>query len=150
MSEHLTVRQLRHATQVTQEWLADLASRPPFESQDQAYTILRGVLHAVRDRLTVDEAAHLASQLPMVVRGFYYEGWRPALAPNELVTAQAFYDHIRECLHGGMAGGGVDLPSATEATLQLLADRIDPGALRHVTGQLPAQIRALFPEAARA
>lgn len=150
MSEHLTTHQLRHAAHATQEWLNDLARREPFESHDQAYTILRGVLHAVRDRLTVEEAAHLGSQLPMIVRGFYYEGWRPALAPNDFTTVEAFYDHIRECLHEGAAGGGVDLPAATEATLQLLADRVDPGELRHVTGQLPGAIRALFPETTRA
>jgi uncharacterized protein (DUF2267 family) len=31
------------------------------------------VLHALRDRLTVEEASDLAAQLPMLIRGLYYE-----------------------------------------------------------------------------
>ncbi len=151
MSDHLTIPQLRRTAQVTQEWITDLAGRSPMESPEQAYSILRAVLHAVRDRLTPEEAAHLASNLPMLVRGFYWEGWRPALAPNEFETAEAFHDRIRESLHQqSEEEGGVDLGEATAVTLQFLTDRVGLGALRHVTSQLPQEIEALFPEEARA
>jgi uncharacterized protein (DUF2267 family) len=46
----------------------------------------------------VEEAVHLAAQLPMLVRGFYYEGWRPALAPNEEETPADFFARVRESL----------------------------------------------------
>src|ERR1700716_965562 len=44
-----------------------------------AYRALRAILHALRDRLTVDEVAQLAAQLPMLIRGLYYEGWDPGI-----------------------------------------------------------------------
>ncbi|WP_197496500.1 DUF2267 domain-containing protein [Mycobacterium sp. 1274761.0] len=50
-------------------------------SKDQrthSYAALRAVLHALRDRLPVNEAAQLGAQLPMLVRGIYYTGWNPA------------------------------------------------------------------------
>ncbi len=43
--------------------------------------LLRAVLHALRDHPAVDACAHLAAQLPTLVRGFYYEGWHPADKP---------------------------------------------------------------------
>lgn len=150
MSDHLTISQLRQTAQLTQEWINDLASRPPLESPEQAYSVLRAVLHAVRDRLTAEEVAHLGSQLPMLVRGFYFEGWRPALAPNDFETEDAFFEQVEKSLRTAPMEEGVDLRSASRATLEFLSDHVDAGELRHVTTQLPDEIAALFPEAVRA
>lgn len=148
MSEHVTIPQLSHATQQVQEWLNDLASRPPFQDPKQAYSMLRAVLHAIRDRLTPEEVAHLGSQLPMIVRGFYFEGWRPALAPNAFTTTEQFLDHVRSSLGPGSEPrpGTPDIRAATRAVLELLVDRVDHEQLRHVTAQLPEKIARLFPE----
>jgi uncharacterized protein (DUF2267 family) len=150
MSEHVTIPQLSSATQQVQEWLNDLASRPPFEDPRQACSLLRAVLHAVRDRLTPEEAAHFASQLPMIVRGFYFEGWRPALAPNDFATADEFHQHVRSSLGGPRPPeqpAGLDVQHASRTVLEFLADRVDAGELRHVTAQLPEEIAHLFPDA---
>ena len=48
-----------------------------------AYNALRAVLHALRDRLTPEQAVHLGTQLPILVRGVYYEGWRLAAKPSD-------------------------------------------------------------------
>lgn len=145
MSDHLTVTQLRSTTQRTQEWLLAIASRHPFENEEQAYSYLRAVLHAVRDRLTVEEAAHLGSQLPMLVRGFYFEGWRPALAPNDFDTADAFFRQVEKSLGGAPVAGEIDVRTGSRIVLEFLAEELDPGELRHVTEQLPSEIEELFP-----
>lgn len=60
-----------------------MGSRPAWgigdgASRQQGFTIVRSVLQALRDRLTVEEAAEFASQLPQLIRGIYYEESDPA------------------------------------------------------------------------
>jgi uncharacterized protein (DUF2267 family) len=59
--------------QKTNEWLTRLATELAGDDRQLAYRALRASLHALRDRLIVDEAAHLGAQLPLLVRGIYYE-----------------------------------------------------------------------------
>jgi uncharacterized protein (DUF2267 family) len=54
-----------------------------FDTDDRefAYGVLRAWLHTLRDRLTVEAAAHSAAQLPDLIRGVFYAGWDPAPSP---------------------------------------------------------------------
>jgi uncharacterized protein (DUF2267 family) len=58
-------------------WLKEI-SQSLGSDRHRAYQALRAVLHCLRDRLTFQEAAQLGDQLPMLVRGIYYEAWHPA------------------------------------------------------------------------
>ncbi|MDX1646756.1 MAG: DUF2267 domain-containing protein [Longimicrobiales bacterium] len=137
MSEHVNVPQLRRATQQTQEWIKELSNSTVFEAPEQAYSYLRAVLHALRDRMTVEEATHFAAQLPMMVRGFYYEGWRPALAPNDYETADVFYERVKESLGGTPGLTAVRVAEGTRAVMELLESKVDPGQMKHLSDQLP-------------
>ena len=76
----------------------------PKERRNQSYAALRAVLHAVREWLTVDECAHLAAQLPTLVRGIYYEGWDPSRVPVKL-DRDAFLTRIRREVPYDVEGG---------------------------------------------
>lgn len=141
---HTNVTQLSHAAQQTQEWIKDLSGRHPFDIEDQAYSYLRAVLHALRDRLTPEQAVHLASQLPMLVRGFYYDGWKPSRTPVGIKTQQEFFGRVRDNLGGSAPATRVDTVAATHTVLEFLEERLDGGELRHVKGQLPRELQALF------
>jgi len=71
---------LDHAPQVFAEWLNELSDDLGFP-KPRAYVLLHETLHAIRDFLPVDEAADLAAQLPVLVRGVYFEGWNPSKTP---------------------------------------------------------------------
>lgn len=58
-------------------WLKDIMERLSTSDRHHAYSTLRAVLHALRDRIGAESAAHLGAQLPMLLRGLYYEGVGP-------------------------------------------------------------------------
>ena len=68
--------------QKSHEWLDDIRYELDFSERKQAYRALRSTLHGLRDCLTSEDAAHRGAQLPMLIRGLYYEGWNPALRLN--------------------------------------------------------------------
>jgi uncharacterized protein (DUF2267 family) len=135
-----TVAVFEHTIEITHTWLIDLMERLGWHDKHRAYIALRAVLHALRDRLSVDDAAHLAAQLPMLIRGFYYEGYHPAGKPLAERKKAEFLAHVAaECTEESRNDGRV-----TQAVFQVLAKHITPGEVEKIKGDLPADIRSLW------
>jgi uncharacterized protein (DUF2267 family) len=130
-----------HSLQLTNLWLKDLMARLGTSDRHLAYLALRTTLHALRDRLTVDEAAHLGAQLPMQIRGFYYEGWHPAGKPLKEHAKEAFLAHVAAEAHAL----DFDPEPAVRAVFGLLAARITAGEIEDVKSILPGPVRELWP-----
>src|SRR3954467_8281361 len=79
----------------TNQWLRELMELLPTDDKHKAYLAMRAVLHTLRDRLTVAEVAGLGAQLPMLVRGLYYEGWNPSNKPLKERHRQDFLGRIQ-------------------------------------------------------
>lgn len=137
-----TIGRFNHALEEAHLWLEELAQDASFENEEQAYTGFRAVLHSLRDRLTVEEAVHLSAELPMLVRGFYFEGWKPSLAPNDEATAEEFFASVRESLRN--AALTLDTEAAVRGVFAFLERKLAGGQIRHVKSQLPAEIQALW------
>ncbi len=71
-------------------WLKDVMERLNTNDRHHAYSTLRAVLHALRDRIGPESAAHLGAQLPMLLRGLFYEGWDPTGKPTKERHEAAF------------------------------------------------------------
>jgi uncharacterized protein (DUF2267 family) len=130
-----------HSLQRTNVWLKDLMARLDTDDRHVAYLALRATLHALRDRLTVDEAAHLGAQLPMLVRGLYYEGWRPAGKPLKEHSRDAFLAHVE----GEARNPNFQAEPAVRAVFGLLAERVSAGEIEDVKSSLPRPIRDFWP-----
>lgn len=130
-----------HTTHVWLKELLDLLGWP--DDQHRAYRALRAVLHALRDRLSVDEAASLAAQLPMLVRGIYYEGWHPHGKPLRERHAEEFLAHIQADFPQEL---DLDAEQIARAVFQLLAGHVAAGEIEKLKHGLPVPIRSLWPE----
>jgi len=140
------VAALDHTIQETNIWLKALDERLHFHDRHQAYNALRAVLHALRDRLTPETAVHLGAQLPMLVRGLYYEGWHMAGKPTKDRSAQEFADHVLEQLPPQFR---IDPLTVTKGVFELLWERLDPGESAKIIDHLPVPLRSLWPQIAR-
>lgn len=81
--------------QKSNDWIREIMRQMNTGSEQEALLALRGALHALRDRLPVDELAQLGAQLPTLIRGYYYEGWNPAHAPVKYRHISEFLERIR-------------------------------------------------------
>lgn len=132
--------------QKTHSWLDELARIGGFDDESQAYTAARAVLHALRDRLIVNEAAHLGAQLPMLIRGFYYEGWHPAKTPrDDLHHKEEFVEAVRQNLRH--AADRIDAEHATRSVFGLLQEKVTRGEIEDVKQELPKDLQELWPTA---
>lgn len=136
---------IAHAVQQTQEWLKALRDNGGLASEAEAYSVLRAVLHQLRDRLTLGEAVDLGQQLPLIVRGIYFEGWRPSHAPEKIRSKQKFLDQVTLRLLPHQ----IPPEPAVRDVFALLAHYCDPGEISDVIGQLPDDIKELWPLSAR-
>jgi uncharacterized protein (DUF2267 family) len=123
-------------------WLKDLMRIMEWQDRHRAYVALRATLHALRDRLTVDEVAQLGAQLPMLVRGFYYEGWDPSHKPERIRHREDFLVEIdQQFAHDAP----VDAEEIARGVFQLLESRISEGEIEDIRSVLPAELRELWP-----
>ncbi len=127
----------------TNLWLKELMELLGTDDRHRAYSILRVTLHALRDRLTIEEGAQLAAQLPLLIRGVYYEGWNPA----KNAVRDRSKDHFLARIQGELANGSEIDPEQAARSVFLLLDRhVTHGEINDVEHILPAHIRQLWPE----
>jgi uncharacterized protein (DUF2267 family) len=133
------------ALQKANEWIHAMSAELDEEDTRRGYVALRAGLHALRDRLGVVEAVQLGAQLPLVIRGVYYEAWNPSGKPLRVRHAEEFVALVHRYLPAGVP---LDGRAVIRALFRLLNHRLSPGeseAVRHV---LPKDIAHLWAAAA--
>jgi uncharacterized protein (DUF2267 family) len=103
--------------------------------------VLRAVLHCLRDRLTTNEAADLGDQFPMLIRGIYYEAWRPAGKPDKVRSRDEFLAGITTRIAMKQS---IDAENAARAVFRTLENHVSLGEIRDVISVLPEEIRTLW------
>jgi len=124
----------------TNIWLKDIMEEMGWADRHRAHIALRGVLHALRDRLTVKEAADLAAQLPLLIRGFYYDAWNPEKTPIKfdketfLATLRAYFANEPQ----------LDAEKVARAVFKVITKRVDEGEIADIQSILPEGLSDLF------
>lgn len=136
-----------HTVQLTHIWINDLDGRIGWENKWRSYRLLRTVMQALRDWLPINEAADFAAQLPELLRGVYYEHWRPANVP---VTNRSKADFLARVDQAFQTDPLVSTPDAVATVFAMLSDRISGGEIEDVRSSLPADLRGLWPATSQA
>jgi len=126
--------------QTTNIWLDEIMEEMGWFDRHRAYHALRVVLHTLRDRLPVNGAAALAAQLPLLIRGIFYEGWHPADKPIKERKKEEFLAHIAEAFRDDP----VDPEKVARAVFGVMSKHISSGEKVHVEQLLPVEIRSLW------
>lgn len=129
---------------LTHIWLDEIVARIGPDKQ-VAWRVLGAVLHVLRDRLQPDLSAHLASQLPLLVRGLYYDQYQPSGQPSQVDRAEDFTQRVAAILHDIRP---VDPEEAAKAVLMVLSQHLSDGQLENIRHALPKGIAALWPQMA--
>jgi uncharacterized protein (DUF2267 family) len=111
-----------------------------------AYKCLRAVLQTLRDRLPVDLAVHFGAQLPMLVRGLYYEGWEPSKVPMKM-SRDEFLEAVRTKI---VADRVIDPIETVQNVLAVVASHMGDGEMQKVMDSFPRDMQSLFPALASA
>ena len=139
--DHTTVSSFTQAAQQAQQWVNELAGELHWTEQ-RAYRLLKSVLHTLRDWLSQEEMADLSAQLPVLIRGIYFEGWKPSDTPVWERKKRDFVIRIRTSFG---AEAPVDIDAAINAVFKLLDRHISHGEIVQVRNSMKKSLRQLWP-----
>jgi len=129
---------------LTNAWLGEICDELGWGSdRGRAYQGLRAVLHALRDRLPMGEVADLSAQLPLLVRGIYFEGWRPtgAAEGGKDHTKEQLIEHVARELPPDLYGDAEDV---TRAVFRVISRRVTGGEVEDIRNSMPSRLRELW------
>ncbi|MEM1429333.1 MAG: DUF2267 domain-containing protein [Pseudomonadota bacterium] len=132
-----------HTVQLTHEWINELRDRLGWSSSRDALSLLRVTLTQIRDHIGHDEAAHLSAQMPLLLRGMFFEGWSPAKTPVSDRSGDSFVAAIEERVGHTLGWRG---PEDITQVFHTLENRISEGEIADVKANLPRHIRDLWPD----
>ncbi len=128
----------------TEEWIDEIMNLMDWADQKRAYKALREVLHTLRDALTVEEATDLAAQLPMLVKGIYYDGWNPTGKPIRMHTAEQFVSAVNKSFPDPELSEYIDPEDITRAVFKVISSHVSAGEIKDIVASLPEKIRELW------
>jgi len=114
---------------------------------EHAFRVTVAFFHTLRDRITTEESMHVVSQLPMILKGLYVDGWKMHDAVDRTDTLAEFLEEVR---NNSLRTAGRDFGNDQQAidnlsaVIRVLRKYIDEGEMRHIRQQLPEPIAELF------
>jgi uncharacterized protein (DUF2267 family) len=145
-----TISVFQNTLRKSEEWLHEIMTLLNWTDQKQAYKALRAVFHTLRDRLTVEEATDFSAQLPMLLRGLFFEGYNPTGKPSRINTVEQFVDRVNTHFPAHEVGDfnepdpSFDPEEITRAVLKVIASYVSTGEIKDVIASLPEKLRDLW------
>jgi uncharacterized protein (DUF2267 family) len=129
--------------ETTHVWLNEICSDLGPDKQ-VAWKVLSTVLHKLRDRLSINLAAHLGAQLPLLIRGVYYDQFEPGRMTGMSRSREDFVGEVAEWLSDTRP---VDPEEAIRSVFRVLSRHISEGQVNKVRDALPKSLRQMWESA---
>lgn len=126
-------------------WLKLVMDNLETGDAQRGHAALKGTLHTLRDRIGLESAVALGAQLPMLIRGLYYEGWHGGGGQTKERHTADFLDHVRREMPATV---DLDPERAVRAVFETLWQKLDPGETAKLIRMFPIELRSLWPEPA--
>jgi uncharacterized protein (DUF2267 family) len=126
--------------QETNVWLKRVMDELRTADRRVAFGVLRATLHALRDRIGPQNAIHFAAQLPMLLRGAFYEGWHLSELPPHTRHLDEFLQEIEAQIPPQWR---IDAAEAAAASFAAIGASIDAGEVLKLIRLLPSELRCL-------
>jgi uncharacterized protein (DUF2267 family) len=128
-----------HVIHTANIWLKAVAEALETDDRHLAHRMLRAWLHTLRDRLTIDVAAHFAAQLPELLRGMYYDGWNPSGVPVKY-DRDAYVNRLAQEARVRPE----EVPRLASAVTSAVRRLVSPGQMEAALEALPQDVRAVL------
>jgi uncharacterized protein (DUF2267 family) len=126
-----------HVNQQGITWVNNMMVELQTTDPHKGLHALRAGLHALRDRLGVDEAAQLSAQLPLLIRGLFFEGWDPSGKPLRIRHREEFLALVREKYAPREDAAADDI---VRALFRVLRNHVSQGEITAIMMTLPGEI----------
>lgn len=131
----------QNASEMATVWVKQMMTELGSDDPADAMAALRAGLQALRDRLGVEEVAQLSAQLPLLVRGMYFENWDPTDKPLRLRRREEFLALVRD-KYAPRRQQPAD--RIIQAVFRVLERHVSQGEITDVMMVLPEPIGALI------
>ena len=113
------------------------------DDTEHAVRVLKCIFRALRRKLIPDESLHIVSQLPLLLKGMYVDGWDIYEPISEAKTFDEFLNDIRDNTEGREGEDFDDDEQARKkiaAVFNVLKEFISDSELDYIHDELPKEV----------
>ncbi|WP_340105278.1 DUF2267 domain-containing protein [Rhodohalobacter sp. 8-1] len=137
------LKEFDRTVNTSEKWIIEVSEELGTDDYSKALQGFRATIHVLRDRVKVNDATNLGSQLPVLLAGYYYEGWNPAEVPVAHRNKKDFLDAVQ--LNIQNLSHSLDANECVPAVLSVLSKRISDGQMNKIKSNMPDDLLELWP-----
>lgn len=119
------------------------------EDMNKAGRIMRSTFHVLRNQTSPEESMQLISQLPMMIKAVYVDGWSLGKSVNRVRHVDDFLAKVREADRDFSEDDlfcDADALAAVKAVFRVVRSHVSEGEIEDLRRTLPGELRCLLEE----
>ncbi len=126
-----------------QIWINEMQKELKRLEGDAIYHLLKAVLQSLRDQMSIHEAAHFSAQLPLILRGSFFEGWNPYVTQQGAQSKDDFVASVKERL-GPIGITTSELEPSILVALNVIKKHISAGEIKDLVAVVDPSLKTFI------